>query len=323
MRPVRGAVGARAAGTVAVALTGARDTVAIVHPPVATLLDAPPVALPRTRPRGQLLKWVGNKFRYAEAIAAHLPDELGTYFEPFVGTGAVLATLAPRRAVASDALPVLVDLLQAVQDDPAPLIDHYAEARAEIMAEGRNAYEAIKARFNDDANPHDLLVISRTCYGGVMRFTRTGYLSTPMGPHKPMPADKLAGYLTEWQQRLEGAEIVHQDFAETMARAENGDTVYCDPPYAHGQSILYGAQDFRLSRLWNACAGAVERGARVAVSVDGYRRSGAKAIDLGIPEQLFTRELLIERGGCMLRRFQLEGEDMALEQVADRLLLSW
>jgi DNA adenine methylase len=108
-----------------------------------------------------------------------------------------------------------------------------------------------------------------------------------------------------------------------MKLAGSGDTIYCDPPYLHGQTILYGAQDFRLLRLWDAVGAAVDRGARVAVSLDGYRRSGAKCIDLDVPEGLFARELLIERGGCMLRRFQLEGEDMALEQVADRLLLSW
>jgi DNA adenine methylase len=287
------------------------------------LFDATPRAPARTRPRGQLLKWVGNKFRHAEMIASHLPAELGTYYEPFMGTGAVLATLAPGRAVAGDMLPVLVKLLQAVQVDPTPLVEHYDAAREQIVAVGRDAYEEIKERFNAAPNPGDLLVISRTCYGGVVRFTRTGYLSTPMGPHKPMLAEKLAGYMEEWRQRLEGVQVLHQDFAQTMARADRGDTIYCDPPYAHGQSILYGAQAFRLSRLWEACADAVGRGARVAVSVDGYRQSGAKAVELGIPQGLFTRQLLIERGGCMLRRFQLEGEDTALEQVADRLLLSW
>lgn len=279
--------------------------------------------LARRRPSGQLLKWVGNKFRYAEAIANHLPDDLGTYYEPFVGTGAVLGTLAPNRAVAGDALPVLIDLLRVVQVEPGRLIAHYATERERIIERGRNAYEEVKANYNARPNPDDLLVISRTCYGGVMRFTRTGSISTPMGPHKPMPADKLARYMEEWQARLRGTEFVHQSFDQTMALAGDGDTIYCDPPYLHGQSILYGAQDFRLPRLWEAVASAVERGAWVAVSVDGYRRSGAKPIDLGIPDGLFARELLIERGGCMLRRFQLEGADMALEQVADRLVLTW
>lgn len=277
----------------------------------------------RGRPQGQILKWVGNKFRYANLIAKHLPANLGTYYEPFVGTGAVLATLAPERAIASDTLPLLICLHQAVQRDPTRLVEHYAQARQHILDRGREAYEEVKARYNANPNPHDLLVISRTCYGGVMRFTRSGYISTPMGPHKPMPAEKLARYMEDWQHRIRRTEFVTQDFATTMALASQGDTVYCDPPYLHGQTILYGAQDFRLQRLWEAVAAAVARGVRVAVSMDGYRRSGEKPIELGVSPSLFARELLIDRGGCMLRRFQLGGEDMSLEKVADRLLLTW
>ena len=284
-------------------------------------LEAEPV--PRRRPRGQILKWVGNKFRYAEAIAAHLPEDLGTYFEPFVGTGAVLATLAPKQGVAGDALGILIDLHRAVQDDPERLIAHYDRARADLLDRGRKAYEDVKGRYNDEPTPEDLLVLSRSCYGGVMRFTRTGFISTPMGPHRLMPTEKLARYMVEWQARLRGTTFAHRDFRETMAEAGGGDVIYCDPPYLHGQTILYGAQDFRLSMLWKATAEAVERGARVVVSGDGWRRSGKKPIELGIPAGLFTRELLIERGGCMLRRFQMNGEQMELEHVADRLLLTW
>lgn len=270
-----------------------------------------------------MLKWVGNKHRYAEVIARHFPAEPGTYFEPFVGTGAVLATMKPEKAVAGDTLAVLVDLLQIVQEDPDPLVSHYEVWRDEIAAEGRRAFELVKARFNTNPNPEDLLVLSRTCYGGVVRFTRAGTISTPMGPHKPMRAEKLARYMHEWQKRFSGTTFVCQDFTETMALAGDGDTVYCDPPYLHGQSILYGAQDFRLAQLWESVASAVGRGARVVVSIDGYRRSGERIIDLGIPDDLFARELIVQRGGCMLRRFQMTGSDMALEQVADRLLLSW
>jgi len=280
-------------------------------------------ATARIRPSGQILKWIGNKFRYAEVIARQLPDDLGDYYEPFVGTGAVLATLAPSYAVAGDALPSLVELLRVVQSDPARLVSHYAECRKDLVASGRDAYEEIKARYNACPSPDDLLVISRSCYGGVMRFTRDGRISTPMGPHRPMPADKLDRYMEEWQGRLCGTQFVSQGFERTMALAGDGDTVYCDPPYLHGQSILYGAQDFRLETLWDSVEAAVARGARVAVSADGYRRSGAKTIDLGVPEELFARELLIERGGCMLRRFQLTGSYMDEERVADRLLLSW
>jgi DNA adenine methylase len=277
----------------------------------------------RTRPSGQLLKWVGNKFRYSEAIAKYLPTDFGTYIEPFVGTGAVLATVAPRQGIAGDALGILVKFHQAVQTNPGPLISHYSAARNELHHRGRDAYDEIRARYNAEPTPGDLLVLSRACYGGVVRFTRGGHMSTPMGPHRPMPAEKLSRYMDQWRLRLRGTTFFHRDYRETMSEAAQGDIVYCDPPYLHGQSILYGSQDFQMQSLWQAVGEAVERGARVVASVDGWRRSGNKLIELGIPDGLFSRELLIERGGCMLRRFQMTGEDMALEQVADRLLLTW
>jgi DNA adenine methylase len=278
----------------------------------------------RARPQGQLLKWVGNKFRQAHLIAGLLPESIDAYYEPFVGTGAVLATVSPARGIAGDSLPVLIDFHRLVQTKPEQLVSHYALSREQILERGRPAYEEVKKRFNAEPNPKDLLVISRTCYGGVMRFTRDGRISTPMGPHTPMSPEKLAGYMVDWRDRLKGTSFVHRDFRETMADAGEGAVVYCDPPYLHGQSILYGAQDFRTAQLWTAALEAVERGARVVVSIDGWRRSGAKKIALDdIPEGLFERELLIERGGCMLRRFQMSGEDMQAERVADRLLLSW
>ena len=166
----------------------------------ARLFETHEFAADRTRPAGQLLKWVGNKQRYAEAIARYLPDEPGTYFEPFVGTGAVLATMRPRRGVAGDTLGVLIDLLRLVQTDPERLVEHYRFERDAILNRGREAYDLVQDRFNAGPNPDDLLVLSRTCYGGVVRFTRSGAISTPMGPHKPMPADTLMGYMWEWRR---------------------------------------------------------------------------------------------------------------------------
>ncbi len=42
----------------------------------------------------QLLKWIGNKQRFAHEIVSYFPRQFGTYYEPFLGSGAVLATLA-------------------------------------------------------------------------------------------------------------------------------------------------------------------------------------------------------------------------------------
>jgi DNA adenine methylase len=58
----------------------------------------------------QLLKWIGNKQRFAHEIASYFPAKFGTYFEPFLGSGAVLGTLSPKSAVGSDVFRPLAEI---------------------------------------------------------------------------------------------------------------------------------------------------------------------------------------------------------------------
>src|SRR4051812_18914179 len=100
---------------------------AILHPhaPHARIPVSPPPGLSRERDvrrvgsfKSQLLKWVGNKQRFAHEIVSYFPARFGTYYEPFLGSGAVLGTLAPGRAVAADVFPPLVEIWQALRDSP-------------------------------------------------------------------------------------------------------------------------------------------------------------------------------------------------------------
>jgi DNA adenine methylase len=102
-----------------------------------------------------------------------------------------------------------------------------------------------------------------------------------------------------------------------------GDLIYCDPPYSHAQAILYGAQRFSLQELLSEIGQAKERGVYVALSIDGTKRSGRLMCDLPIPTGLFEHERLIDRGRSMLRRFQMNGQTLEGEVVADRLLLTY
>ena len=40
-----------------------------------------------------LLKWIGNKQRFAETIISYMPEQFNNYYEPFLGSGAVMAQL--------------------------------------------------------------------------------------------------------------------------------------------------------------------------------------------------------------------------------------
>lgn len=273
----------------------------------------------------QLLKWIGNKQRFAHEIASYLPDVSGTYFEPFLGSGAVLGTLAPQRAIGSDVFRPLVDIWRTLSESPTQLVEWYS-ARWNSFMDGSDrveSYEAIKASYNASPNAADLLFLSRSCYGGVVRFRKKdGYMSTPCGPHTPVSPESFRARVDVWARRTAGSKFECMDFEEALGLAREGDVVYCDPPYSDTQAILYGAQSFRLDRLFEAIASAKQRGAFVALSIDGTKKSGDYVCNVQIPEGLFAREVCVNVGRSMLRRFQMGGRTLEAELVTDRLLLT-
>ncbi len=275
--------------------------------------------------KSQLLKWVGNKQRFAHEIASYFPAKFDTYYEPFIGSGSVLATLSPPKAIGSDIFKPLAEIWQTLHTSPETLMLWYAERRAIMMSGEKVArYEEIKASYNSNPNAADLLFLCRSCYGGVVRFRKAdGYMSTPCGVHTPIPAVRFADRVREWHRRTQGTTFILADFEEVMKRAKSGDLVYCDPPYADTQAILYGAQSFSLSRLFQVIADCKSRGVKVALSIDGTKRSGGKICDVPVPQGLFEQEALVNCGRSMLRRFQMGGQTLEGEMVADRLLLTY
>jgi DNA adenine methylase len=275
-------------------------------------------------PDGQLLKWIGNKQRFALSIISFFPRQYRTYFEPFLGSGAILGTLAPENAEASDVFEPLMDLWRAVRDRPEKVKQWYRDRHDLVVAYGKlQAYKEVLDSYNRQANPADFLFLSRSCYGGVIRFRATdGFMSTPCGAHNPMPPSKFAGRVDDWSKRIANSALFTRSFEDALDRAGAGDIVYCDPPYTHSQAILYGAQRFSLEELFRAIEKAKARGAFVAVSIDGTKKSGNQLCDIPIPTRLFAREEMVTVGRSMLRRFQMGGETLESEVVRDRLLLT-
>jgi DNA adenine methylase len=108
-----------------------------------------------------------------------------------------------------------------------------------------------------------------------------------------------------------------------MEASSKEDLIYCDPPYTFTQSILYGAQSFNLADLFRAIYQCKKRGAYVALSIDGTKRSGEMVCNVPLPKGLFEREIMIHCGRSMLKRFQMNGKTLESEVVHDRLLLTY
>lgn len=186
--------------------------------------------------KSQLLKWIGNKQRFAHEIISYFPNKINRYFEPFLGSGAVLASFAHNQGIASDSFKPLIEIWQCLSNNPDLLKEWYRE-RWEFYwskTDRKTAYEIIKEKYNNNPNAADLLFLSRSCYGGVVRFRKAdGYMSTPCGVHKPIKPDSFNSRVDIWYKRTKNITFMHCDYKEAFSLAEGGDLIYCDPPYSY------------------------------------------------------------------------------------------
>ena len=281
-----------------------------------------------------LLKWIGNKQRFAETIISYMPEVFNDYYEPFLGSGAVLAQLLEadrsrmyphfEHAYGSDILPYLVEIFQMVKAEPSKLSDYYEKEISKYYENPDECYLQIRDRFNADHNALDFCLLSRTCYSGVIRFRKAdGYMSTPRGPHKPIAPSTFSKRLNIWSDLLENASFRCESFDMAMDRAKAGDVVYCDPPYTHSQGIIYGAQAFDIDMLWKKIRECKGRGVKVILSINGTRESKKKDISVIVPSDLFEREIYIDCGKSMIDRLQNSGHEMKNKEVHDKLCLTW
>jgi len=273
----------------------------------------------------QLLKWIGNKQKQAPDIISFFPKNYGTYIEPFLGSGGVLGVLAPNAAIASDIFEPLIDIWKTLDRNKELLKKQYEDRYSLVLKVGKKeAYDTILASYNKNPNSADFVFLTRSCYGGVVRFRKSdGYMSTPCGAHDPISPESFAKRVDVWSNRTFGTKFYHQDFSKSFDMAKKGDLIYCDPPYVDSQAILYGAQSFNLIKLFDSIKEAKERGIYVALSIDGTKFSGEKLCDVSIPLGLFKREEFVTVGRSMLKRFQMDGKTLESHEVTDRLLLTY
>jgi DNA adenine methylase len=156
----------------------------------------------------------------------------------------------------------------------------------------KTVYEKIKASYNAKPNGADFIFLSRSCYGGVVRFRKEdGYMSTPCGIHDPISPDSFDNRVDIWAQRTNNTVFINCEFQESMLSATEGDVIYCDPPYSDTQAIVYGAQNFSLAKLFEVIKECKAKGVFVLLSIDKLKKSGNHICDIRIPNGLFEREI--------------------------------
>lgn len=233
--------------------------------------DAPPIA-------GPFLKWAGGKTQLLPELLPRLPRRIKTYYEPFIGGGALFFALAGqsrfRDAVIADANRDLVETYTVVRDEVEALIDALAE-HAEHATDPDYFYEVRACDLADGApvaRAARLIFLNKTCFNGLYRVNRKGQFNVPFGRYA-RPRVLNAPVLRAASAALQRATIVQGDFAETTEGAGRTDAVYLDPPYvpvsdsasftSYHRSAFGPAEQERVLTTYRGC---VARGATVLLS---------------------------------------------------------
>lgn len=206
-----------------------------------------------------LVKWAGSKRQLQERIAMELPvfydEETGryietiqngsTYFEPFVGSGAMMFYLQPEKAVINDLNYDLICCYESIRDYLAPLIqgiDSLSNGFSIALKSGDEAEMYYNVRKTDREKDWKLthaiykaarfIFINKTGFNGLWRVNKKGYCNVPFGHKKKVPNYYNAENLQLISKYLQkSVEIMNGDFAKCTAKAASGDFIYYDPPY--------------------------------------------------------------------------------------------
>ena len=185
------------------------------------------------------LKWVGGKGQLLSQLENLFPKKFNTYFEPFVGGGAVFFALQPKKGSINDINSTLITAYTYLKEDPKKVISSLKKLEKQFLekdTEGRKVlYYSLREKYNtlkvDDFNRAIyFLFFNKTAFNGVYRENSKGGFNVPMGSYKnPKIVDEEN--ILAVSESLKNTKIICGSFYDAVRKAKAGDFVYFDPPY--------------------------------------------------------------------------------------------
>lgn len=199
-----------------------------------------------------LLKYRGGKSRELPHLIKHIPQNYDTYFEPFLGGGALFFHLEPERAIINDINSKLISFYNSVKYDFDKLKKELLEIER-IYNSNRRVFEELKSmtpeKRVEDRNESfyyemrdmfneltpkkysDALLyffINKTAYSGMIRYNARGEFNVPYGRYSNLNTSLV----TEAHRKLlASTEIYNLDYSEIFKMATKDDFMFLDPPY--------------------------------------------------------------------------------------------
>ena len=183
-------------------------------------------------------KWTGGKRQLLPVIKSLMPDNYNSYFEPFIGGGALFFDLSPDKAVINDFNNELMNCYQQIKKHPQKLIElltkHQENNSKEYYLELRAVDRDNRInKMTDVERAARIMYMLRVNFNGLYRVNSKNQFNVPYGRYKnPKIVDSdlilsISQYLNENNIEI----LMGGDFEKTVEDVGDGDFVYFDPPY--------------------------------------------------------------------------------------------
>ena len=186
------------------------------------------------------VKWAGGKRQILDKLKKYLPEEFNTYYEPFVGGGALLFDLAPKSAVINDSNKELMNVYQVLCDEEkfkkmCRVLNSYEKNHSEeFYYEIRNKDRSKPsfAKLSDYTRAARTIYLNKAGFNGLYRVNSKNEFNVPFGKKTKVNTYEGNNLITvSMYLTLNDIKLLSVDFEEAVSTAKKGDFVYFDPPY--------------------------------------------------------------------------------------------
>lgn len=166
-----------------------------------------------------------------------IPKSISTYVEPFVGGGAVLFHLQPKKAIINDFNKELMNVYQVIKDNPDGLLE-VLKKHKELNSE--DYFYKIRSldrsddyeNLSNEVRAGRIIYLNKTCYNGLFRVNRAGFFNTPYGKYKnPSIVNEVTIKAMSKYFNSANIKFLTGDYKEALKGLRRGSFVYFDPPY--------------------------------------------------------------------------------------------
>ena len=184
------------------------------------------------------VKWAGGKRQLLAELEKSFPKQFGTYFEPFLGGGALLFDLLAKKpnlkCSVSDLNSDLVLAYVTIRDKLGRLIESLENHSKNYHNDSTGYYYEVRKQEpkSQIEKVSRLLFLNKTCFNGLYRVNSKGKFNVPLGRYTN-PNIVNRENLTTVSKFLQSdkIKISCRDFESILNDAKKGDFVYFDPPY--------------------------------------------------------------------------------------------